>query len=43
METEQKAREITSYFFNVLNVDDLYSEKEFNEFSKEVEFIIDNS
>jgi len=40
LEDIDKAREITAYFFSQLNVDDLYSEKEFEEFAKEVEFMI---
>ena len=35
-----KAEEITFYFFSKLNVEDIYSQKEFYEFVNEVYFMI---
>ncbi len=42
-EVYQKALEITAFFLNKMNVDDIYSEEEFNEFADEVYFIITTS
>lgn len=41
--TTTKSDDITAYFFNKLNVDDLYTQEEFKEMSEEVQSILDIS
>lgn len=42
-EVSIKAKEITAYFFNKLNVDDLYNQEEFLQMANEVDFMINTS